>query len=276
MSVLNVTPDSFSDGGLHSDSDLASLERAIQSHLDAGASIIDVGGQSTRPKAKDIGSDEEIKRVVPCIKLIDFMIQRQGLHDRACISIDTYRASVVRAAVQAGADVVNDVSAGALDPAMLATVAELGCSFMLMHMRGDPSTMATKENRAYPGDLIETIGAELCMRVQAAEIAGIRRWRMILDPGIGFAKTGAQNLEVLRRFGELRAFKGLEGIPWMIGTSRKGFIGTVTGVKEPRERVWGTAAAVTAAVQGGIDIVRVHDVLEMSQVVKMADALWRH
>ena len=128
---------------------------------------------------------------------------------------------------------------------------------------------------SYPDGLIPTVARELAARVRAAEEAGIRRWRIILDPGIGFAKTGAQNLELLRRLDELRASEGLRGLPWLVGTSRKGFIGKITGVREASERVWGTAAAVTAAVRGGADVVRVHDVKEMTQVVKMADAIWR-
>lgn len=128
---------------------------------------------------------------------------------------------------------------------------------------------------SYPTGVIDGVGAELQARVAAAESAGIRRWRIMLDPGIGFAKNEAQNLEILRRFGELRAFEGLNGFPWVVGASRKAFIGRVTGVEEAKDRVWGTAGAVCAAVHGGADVVRVHDVREMGQVVKMADAIWR-
>lgn len=127
----------------------------------------------------------------------------------------------------------------------------------------------------YPDGIVETVGRELLARVKAAEAAGIRRWRIVLDPGIGFAKTQAQNLELLRRLDDLRGYEGLRGMPWLVGASRKAFIGKVTGVEEPRERVWGTAAAVTAAVQGGADVVRVHDVEEMAKVVRMAEAIWR-
>lgn len=144
-----------------------------------------------------------------------------------------------------------------------------------MHMRGNPATM-NKLTKYNPEGLIPTIAQELLQRVAAAEEAGIRRWRIILDPGIGFAKTGAQNIEILRRIDELRDWPGLRGLPWLLGSSRKNFVGKITGVKEPKDRVWGTAATVAAAVQGGADIVRVHDVPEMSQVVKMADAIWRN
>ena len=279
MSILNITPDSFSDGGLLSPADEPTLEAAIHAHVFAGATILDVGGQSTRPRAREISEAEERDRVVPAIRKIKSVLEEKNAQDRVAISIDTYRASIARAAVEAGATIVNDVSAGNLDPDMLPTVAQAGCSVILMHMRGNPSTMMHEENTSYPNGLVETIGAELLARVRAAEAAGVRRWRIVLDPGIGFAKTRGQNLELLRRLHELRAYANedgrLQGLPWVVGASRKGFIGKVTGVEEPRERVWGTAAAVTAAVQGGADIVRVHDVEEMGQVTKMADAIWR-
>ena len=275
MSVVNVTPDSFSDGGLHSVQDMPAFERTIQAQIDGGATIIDVGGQSTRPKAEDVGEAEETRRVIPAIQKIRNMLQAQQLEDRISISIDTYRAGVARYAVQSGASIVNDVSAGTLDPKMLQTVAEIGCSVILMHMRGDPANMSSPEHTYYPEGLVKTIGAELSARIDAADAAGIRRWRIILDPGIGFAKTGAQNLEILRSFCHLREDSKLKGLPWVVGTSRKAFLGKICGIKEPRERVWGTAAAVAAAIQGGADVVRVHDVEEMGQVTKVADAIWR-
>jgi 2-amino-4-hydroxy-6-hydroxymethyldihydropteridine diphosphokinase/dihydropteroate synthase len=143
-----------------------------------------------------------------------------------------------------------------------------------MHMRGEPSTM-NKLNK-YPNGLIQDVGAELLARVRAAEDAGVRRWRIILDPGLGFAKIGDQNVDLLRRFPELSIdFAGLDNFPWLIGTSRKAYIGHITGVQKASDRVWGTAAAVTASIANGADIVRVHDVKEMSQVAKMADAIYR-
>ena len=171
------------------------------------------------------------------------------------------------------ADIVNDVSAGLMDHNMLNTVASLGCTVCLMHMRGTPETM--NKLTSYPDGVIETVGRELLQRVRAAEAAGIRRWRIILDPGIGFAKNQEQNLALLRRMHELRNYPGLQGLPWLVGTSRKSFVGRVTGVEEAKHRTWGTAAAITAAIQGGADIVRVHDVQEMAQVARMADAIWR-
>ena len=268
MAVLNLTPDSFSDGGLHSFAP-SSLTNTIQTFIGSGATIIDIGGQSTRPRAPQVCPFEELSRILPAIQ----QIRSQPAFSRTAISVDTYRGSVASAAIAAGADIVNDVSAGTLDPELLPTVARLGCTVVLMHMRGTPETMSTLTD--YPDGVIPGVGRELAARVRAAEEAGIRRWRIILDPGIGFAKTQGQNLELLRRLDELRDYKGLQGLPWLVGTSRKGFIGKITGVKEARERGWGTAAAVTAAVRGGADMVRVHDVAEMSQVVKMADAIWR-
>ncbi|MCJ1302827.1 trifunctional dihydropteroate synthetase [Hypocenomyce scalaris] len=268
MAVLNLTPDSFSDGGLHSVT-ASSLNNTLQSFVYAGATILDVGGQSTRPHAPQVCPAEELSRILPTIQ----HMRSNPTFSQTAISVDTYRASIVSAAVAAGADIVNDVSAGTLDPELLPTVAKLGCTVVLMHMRGTPETMNSLTD--YPDGVIAGVGHELAARVRAAEEAGIRRWRIILDPGIGFAKTQAQNLELLRRLDDLREHEGLQGLPWLVGTSRKGFIGKITGVKDARERGWGTAAAVTAAVKGGADIIRVHDVAEMSQVVKMADAIWR-
>lgn len=268
MSILNVTPDSFSDGGKNYDVDQESLKNTILNHIADGSSIIDIGGQSTRPGAAQAPAEEELRRVLPAIQLLQ-SLSLPGI----ATSIDTYRASVAQAAIQAGAHIINDVSAGLMDKDMLPTAAKLGCTICLMHMRGTPETMNNFTD--YPDGVVQTVGRELLERVKAAEDAGVRRWRIILDPGIGFAKTQEQNLELLRNFEELRRYPGLEGLPWLLGTSRKAFIGRITGVKEARERVWGTAASVAAAVQGGADIVRVHDVREMAQVAKMADAIWR-
>lgn len=269
MAILNLTPDSFSDGGLHNPQDLDRLITTVSKFTEDGASIVDLGGQSTRPGAEDVGEAEELNRVIPAIRAI----RRASETREACISVDSYRARVAEEAIKAGADMINDVSGGVMDRDMLPTVAKLGYTICIMHMRGTPATMA--KLTSYPDGLIPTVGKELLSRVRAAEGAGIRRWRIILDPGIGFAKTPAQNLEILRRLPELQATKGLENSPWLVGTSRKGFIGQFTKTREARDRKWGTAAAVTAAVAGGADIVRVHDVPEMNQVVTMADAIWR-
>lgn len=271
MSILNVTPDSFSDGGINQPTDLEALKATILAKISAGATIIDIGGQSSRPSAEDVSAEEEISRVVPAIELIKSLPEAK----RIAISIDTYRAAVAEAAVNAGAHIVNDISAGLLDPDMLPTIARLGCTYIMMHMRGTPATMQNEENTSYPDGLIPTIIYELWRRLEAAHEAGIRRWRIILDPGIGFAKTLEQNVELLKRFSELRDCKALRTYPWLVGTSRKGFIGKITGVTDAKERVNGTAATVTAAVQGGAEIVRVHDVKEMAEVVRMADAMYR-
>jgi 2-amino-4-hydroxy-6-hydroxymethyldihydropteridine diphosphokinase/dihydropteroate synthase len=269
MGILNLTPDSFSDGGIHS-LNPKSLIPLLERYIKAGVTIIDVGGQSTRPQAPEVSTDEEISRVLPLIQYI----RSEPRFDCLAISIDTYRASVASAAVKAGANIVNDVSAGVMDPEMLDTVAKLGCTIVLMHMRGTPATMNSLTSYE-PDGLIPTISSELLTRVTAAEAAGIFRWRIILDPGIGFAKNQAQNLEILAQFSDLRDWQGLRGFPWVVGTSRKSFIGRITSVQEPGKRQWGTAATITAAIQGGADIIRVHDVMEMTQVAKMADALWR-
>lgn len=275
MSILNTTPDSFSDGGANSPADTEALRTTILSHIRAGATVIDIGGQSSRPNAPDISADEELARVLPAIEVITSLgADAAGI----AISIDTYRAAVAEAAIKAGAHIINDISFGTMDPDMLATVAKLGCAYIGMHMRGTPTTMQDAENCSYPSGVIPTIAHELTARVAAAQAAGIRRWRLVLDPGIGFAKTGAQNIKVLRDLKQLTSgvdFPGLRGLPWLVGSSRKGFIGAVTGVAEAGDRVWGTAATVAMAVAGGADVVRVHDVAEMSQVVKMSDAVYR-
>ncbi|EPE02335.1 folic acid synthesis protein [Ophiostoma piceae UAMH 11346] len=274
MAILNVTPDSFSDGGRHSTADATAqvaLAETVRNFVQAGATVIDVGGQSTAPGRPQVSAEEETARVVPAVELI----RADAAYKDIAISVDTYRASVAEAAVAAGADMINDVSAGDMDAEMLPTVARLGVTVCLMHMRGTPATMS-KLNEYGGGGIIEEIAKELLARVEAAEAAGVRRWRIVLDPGLGFAKVGDQNIDVLRHLAELRDWPGLEGLPWLVGSSRKSFIGRTTGVATPAERVWGTAATVAAAVQGGADIVRVHDVKEMTQVVAMADAIWRY
>ncbi|KAI0393856.1 Dihydropteroate synthase [Xylariaceae sp. FL0594] len=292
MAILNVTPDSFSDGGVHFPSSLPNgstslvaslsesasstspdhLRATIQRFIKCGATMIDIGGQSTAPGAPEVSEAEEMSRVLPAISLVRAMPEASHVS----VSVDTYRAAVAEAAVRAGADMVNDVSGGFLDPAMLSTVARLGCTVCLMHMRGTPATMSRLNQ--YPDDdggILPAVARELLERVRAAEAAGIRRWRIVLDPGLGFAKIGDQNLEILRGMPYLRSYKGLEGFPWLLGSSRKSFIGKITGVDRPSDRAYGTAATVTAAVHGGADIVRVHDVCEMGHVVKMADAIYR-
>ncbi|CAK4030815.1 folic acid synthesis [Lecanosticta acicola] len=273
MAILNVTPDSFSDGGDNQPADVESLKATALSHIAAGATIIDIGGQSSRPNAPDITAEEELARVLPAIEAIKSLPEAANI----AISIDTYRASVAEAAINAGAHIVNDISAGLLDPEMFPTVARLGCTYIMTHMRGTPSTMQDAEHTTYTSGLLHGIYTELQDRIEEAQQAGIRRWRIILDPGIGFSKTTGQNLQILRALNSLKKKQSRDttGYPWLVGSSRKGFIGKVTGAEDAKDRVFGTAATVTAAIQGGADIVRVHDVKEMVQVARMADAIYR-
>lgn len=269
MAVLNVTPDSFSDGGTHSIADPETLNSSVRDFLKAGATIIDIGGESTRPDADPVTVEQELARVIPAIKQLRSLPESSQF----AISVDTYRAKVAEEAVHAGADILNDVSAGTMDPEMLPAMARLGTTVVLMHMRGTPQTMTKLTD--YPDGVINGVGDELAERIRAAENAGVRRWRIIADPGVGFAKKQNQNLTLLRDMQRLRENEGLEYLPWLVGTSRKGFVGRITGVEKASEREWGTAAAVTAAIGGGSDIVRVHDVKEMVQVTRMADAIYR-
>ncbi|RMZ81730.1 hypothetical protein DV738_g2107, partial [Chaetothyriales sp. CBS 135597] len=269
MAILNLTPDSFSDGGAYNVLDPPALQARVRELVAAGATIIDLGGQSTRPKADRLSAETELQRVLPAIHAIRSASDLRSV----TISIDTFSAEVARQAIAAGADIINDVSAGLLDPAMLPTVAELGKTIIMMHMRGDPHSMTKLTH--YPNGVVNGVAEELAGRVRAAEVAGIPRWRIILDPGIGFAKTQQQNLELLARLSEFMGSPTqpsiIQGLPWLVGTSRKGFIGKITGVDVAAKRVMGTAATITASIAGGADIVRVHDVKEMAEVVKIAD-----
>lgn len=264
MGILNVTPDSFSDGGQFS-----TVEAAIQQAaalVDSGADILDIGGQSTRPQAEEVALDEELQRVLPVIQAI--RSHSTTAVQTVPISVDTTKAAVARAAVTAGADLVNDISGAMFDPDMLATVAELQVPIVLMHLRGTPKTM--QQFTDYE-DLIGEISEFLAQRATAAIQAGIAPERIILDPGIGFAKTFDQNLELLRNLAQFRQL----GFPLLVGTSRKRFIGHLTNQPDPQKRVWGTAATCCAAIQGGSDILRIHDVAELRDVCRVADAIWR-
>jgi 2-amino-4-hydroxy-6-hydroxymethyldihydropteridine diphosphokinase/dihydropteroate synthase len=274
MAILNLTPDSFSDGGSHTTTDLETMKSTVRSFIAAGADIIDIGGQSTRPRADYLGPEEELKRILPAVRAIREMEEAKAV----ALSIDTFHADVARQTMLAGVDIVNDISAGVMDDRMLSTVAELGKTIILMHMRGNPHTMTKLTN--YPDGVIKGVAQELGERVQAALSAGIPPWRIILDPGLGFAKTQDQNLELLGSLEELRKVANdsatpFTNFPWLMGPSRKGFVGKVTGVEDASGRSYGTAAAVTASIQGGAEIVRIHDVAEMVQVAKMADAIYR-
>lgn len=259
MGVLNVTPDSFSDGGKFNTLDNALAQ--AQYLVDAGADIIDIGGQSTRPGAAEVSLEEELNRVLP-------VVQALRLYTQVPISVDTTRASVARAAIEAGADMVNDISGGTFDPDMLSVVAQLKVPIVLMHIRGTPQTMQQLTDYQ---DLIAEIYQFLESRIAAFVAAGIARSKIIIDPGIGFAKTYNQNLELLRRLPEFRSL----GCPMLVGPSRKSFIGHILNQPDPKGRVWGTGAACCAAIAGSADILRVHDLPEMRDVCRVADAIFR-
>jgi dihydropteroate synthase len=259
MGVLNVTPDSFSDGGEFY-APAAALAQA-QRLVEAGAELIDIGGQSTRPGAEQISVEEELVRVLSVVQSVRSQLS-------VPISVDTTRAVVAQRAVEAGADLVNDISGGTFDPDMLSTVAQLGVPIVLMHIRGTPQTMQQLTDYQ---DLIGEIYEFLEGQIAAAERAGISRSCLIVDPGIGFAKTLEQNLEILR---QLPTFRSL-GVPILVGVSRKSFIGRLLNQPDPKGRAWGTAAACCSAIAGTADILRVHDVLEMRDVCRVADAIWR-
>lgn len=259
MGILNVTPDSFSDGGQF-DTVESAVVQARKLAL-AGVDILDVGGQSTRPHAADISLDEEQARVIPIIHAV-----RDALD--IPISVDTTKAAVAEAAVLVGADIINDVSGAVYDSEMLAVAARLRVPIILMHLRGTPETMQQLTDYS---NLIQEVLDALQSRVTAAYAAGIDPGQIAVDPGLGFAKTGEQNLEILR---QLEAFSAL-GHPLLIGPSRKSFIGTILNQPDPKARLWGTAAACCAAIAGGADILRVHD-SEMRDVCRVADAIWRN
>ena len=257
MGVLNVTPDSFSDGG-EFNKPLSALYQA-QALAEKGADIIDIGGQSTRPGAEQISVEEELERVLSVIKVIRPKIDIP-------ISVDTTRATVAKRAINAGADIVNDISGGTFDSSMFSTVASLNVPIVLMHIRGTPQTMQQMTDYQ---DVIQEISNFLSQQITAAVAAGITREKIIIDPGIGFAKNLEQNLEIFRRLKELKKLN----CPILIGASRKSFIGRILNQPDPKARVWGTAAACCAAIFNGADILRVHDVEQMRDVSMVADAI---
>jgi len=255
MGVVNVTPDSFSDGGLYLDPEAAIAHG--EELVAAGAEILDIGGESTRPGAEEVPTEEELRRVEPVIA---------GLAGgEAAISIDTSKRAVAAAALDAGAEIVNDVTALRGDPEMAALCAERGATVVLMHMLGTPRTMQ-REPRY--DDVVEDVKAFLAGRLETATAAGIAEERIWLDPGIGFGKTAEHNLELLRRLGELRDL----GRPLVVGTSRKSFIGRVDG-SEAGERLGGTIASSVLAAAEGADVLRVHDVAAIGQAMAVAGAI---
>lgn len=261
MGILNITSDSFSDGSL----DLNTSVQNALNMVERGADIIDIGGQSTAPNKPEITSLEEIGRVVPVILAI------RKINSTIPLSIDTFRADVAKAAIDAGVDLINDVSGGSRDPMMLSVMASTKGPVCLMHMRGNSATMQSLAT--YEGDLMEIIQQELTEVVQNAISEGVCRWNIMIDPGIGFAKNSEQNLDILRRLNELTDCMQLNGMPMLVGVSRKGFIGKITNKSIPADRVFGSAAATTASIMKGACMLRVHDVGEMKDVALVAGHL---
>jgi dihydropteroate synthase len=283
MGVVNVTPDSFSDGGKFLDRDRA-VEQA-ELLLEDGADIIDIGGESTRPGARveagppnplepsaetgavasAVTAEEEFKRVIPVVS------ELKKRHPKAIVSIDTYKSAVARGAVGAGAEIVNDVSGLRWDPAMAKTVAELKCGVVLMHMRGRPEEW---RNLPPPGDVVLLVKRELKEWAERAILVGVRRERIVLDPGFGFGKRFDENYPLMLRFHELQA----AGFPLLVGTSRKSFIGRTLGDGAgkdvpPERRLYGTLASQTALILKGAQIVRTHDVKASLEAAKIVDAI---
>ena len=256
MGIVNVTPDSFSDGGVHFDQSKA-VHAAMQMEGD-GAAIIDIGGESTRPGAEVVSAQAEIGRVVPVIE----QIRRRS---DVVISIDTTKAAVAEAALAAGADMINEVSALRGDPAMLPLVVRSRVPVVIMHRRGSPQTM---QSLTQYDDVVDDVAKELRGFVKRAVDGGIDPAQIFVDPGIGFAKTGEQNLEILARCGEFSAIG-----PVVIGASRKAFIGKITGREAGPERMIGSLAAVGAAFRGGAAVVRVHDVRQTVDFLKVTAAI---
>jgi dihydroneopterin aldolase/2-amino-4-hydroxy-6-hydroxymethyldihydropteridine diphosphokinase/dihydropteroate synthase len=311
MATLNTTPDSFSDGGDHFS--LTAATSYARSAVEAGADILDIGGYSTRPGSSFISPDDEIKRTVPVIRAMRKWEEENSLPPIP-ISVDTFRADVAEATIRAGANCINDVYAltgphvGVANVlvddvvrdqdeievsdggAMLQTVARLGVPVILMHSRGPADQ--NNDYSMYGGGVMEGVKKELGSRVQRALWAGVRRWNIILDPGIGFSKNINGNLELMRRGFQLNAATqedgkradhelpvaartGLEGYPVLVGTSRKAYLGRLTGKTSAKEREWATAAAVSAAIQQNADMIRVHNVEAHKDVVIISDAIYR-
>ncbi len=261
MGVLNVTPDSFSDGGKYHQPELA-IERALAMEM-AGADLLDIGGESTRPGSEAPSASQELDRILPVL---------EGLRGRLKIpvSVDTRRSAVAELAIRAGAEIINDVSGLKHDARIAEIAAKYGVPLILMHMRREPGTM---QRGPFARDVLKDVARGLRESVAKAHKAGVAKSQIILDPGIGFGKSHSQNYELLQKLPLLAAL----GYPLLVGTSRKGFLGATLArdgkPAPPEERIWGTAATVTASILGGAHIVRVHDVAEMVQVARVADCV---
>jgi dihydropteroate synthase len=257
MGILNVTPDSFSDGGYCINLEQA-VEKALQMEAE-GADIIDIGGESTRPGAAPVSSDEELRRVIP-------VVERLAGTLKCAMSVDTWKSEVANAVLSAGAEIINDISGFNFDPRMAAVAAASGSGVVLMHTRGKPDNM--QQDTSYR-DMMAEISAGLQSSLVKARTAGVSDDCIAIDPGIGFGKDAAGNLELVRRLAELSCF----GLPILIGPSRKSFIGTVLGRDRTDDRLFGTAAAVALSVSHGASVLRVHDVRAMRDVADMAYAV---
>jgi dihydropteroate synthase len=261
MGVLNVTPDSFSDGGKYEQPGIA-IEHALAMEL-AGADLLDIGGESTRPGSEATSASEELDRILPVL---------EGLRGRLKIpiSVDTRRSAVAELGIRAGAEIINDVSGLKNDARLAEVAAKYGVPLILMHMRGEPGTM---QRGPFARDVLKDVARGLRESVAKARKAGVAKSQIILDPGIGFGKSHAQNYELIRKLPRLAAL----GYPLLVGSSRKGFLGATLArdgkPAPPEERTWGTSATVTASILGGAHIVRVHDVAEMVQVARVADCV---
>lgn len=302
MGIFNATPDLFSDGGVKFLFDERQIVEAALKMKEGGATVIDVGGASTRPGSVEPPVDEELRRVLRVVRAI----REERSLDDILISVDTYRAEVADQAVIAGADVINDISMGTFDEKLFEVVAKHGCGYIMGHTRGTPSTMSKlTEYGPGPSTLIEYsidsrsgllppltdvnvihgIARELALQVQAAMDKGVRKWQIIIDPGVGFAKNLSQNLEILRHAKRFKQYAQIDlnknlylsfhGMGMLIGTSRKKFLGTLTGQSIPDQRVIATAATVVASIEQSVDMVRVHDIAEVRQAVQTGDAIYR-
>jgi dihydropteroate synthase len=258
MGVLNVTPDSFSGDGIYGDPAAVSVRAAEM--VGEGADMIDIGGESTRPGAEPVGADEELRRVLPSLKGV------LGLG--VPVSVDTYKPEVASRALETGAAMINDVT-GLRDPRMTELVADHGAAAVIMHMKGEPRTMQL--HPSYPGGVLSEVKAFLEARVAAAESAGIRSDRIVIDPGIGFGKTPAHNLELLQGLGALKEIRK----PILVGASRKGFLGKLAGDPADGSRLGGSVAAAAVSALNGADIVRVHDVAECRRALALVYAISR-
>ena len=259
MGVLNVTPDSFSDGGQFNSSDTALKQVAkMLPYID----ILDIGGESTRPQAQPVSAEQECDRILPIIKAV------RDAYPNLPISVDTVKASVAKAAIAAGADMLNDVSAGRFDPDMLPLVDRLQVPIFLMHMQGEPRTMQVHPKYH---DVVNDVKHFLSDAISVAKACGIPKHLIAIDPGIGFGKTLEHNLKLLKN---LRAFQEI-GLPLLLGVSRKSFIGKLCDQPDPSDRLFGTIAACSACITGGADILRVHDPQEIFDACRVSDAIFR-